>query len=136
LPNRVAAFSGPPLVYAAGRIAYVSRNDNDGATLSVTDLSSRFRDHAAFHAPEQLESFAFDGSRLAFAHTRYRPDQGAADDGLRSICVGDRILVQDTASVIEVHPATAPGRLPTASLPLAAPYRSPAAERPECPYRD
>jgi hypothetical protein len=136
LPNRAAVFSGPPLVYAAGRIAYVSRDDDGGATLSVTDLSGRSRDHASFQAPEQLESFAFDGARLAFAHTRFRPDRGAADDGLRSICVGDRILVQETASVIETHPVTAPGRLPTASLPLAAPYRSRAAERPECPYRD
>jgi hypothetical protein len=136
LPNRVAAFSGPPLVYADGRIAYVSRNDDGGATLSVTDLTGRSRDHAAFHAPEQLESFAFDGARLAFAHTRYRPDQGAADDGLRSICVSDRILVQDRASVIEVHPVTTPGRFPAASLPLVAPYRSPAHERPECPARD
>lgn len=114
----------------------MSRNDDGGATLSVTDLSGRSRDHAAFQAPEQLESFAFDGAQLAFAHTRYRPDRGADDDGLRSICVGDRILVQETASVIEVHPLTAPGRLPTTSLPQAAPYRSPAAERPECPYRD
>jgi hypothetical protein len=136
LPNRVAAFSGPPLVYAAGRIAYVGRDDAGGATLSVTDLSGRSRKHASFQAPEQLESFAFDGARLAFAHTLYRPDQGPADDGLRSICVGDRILVQETASVIEVHPVRAPGRLATASLPLAAPYRSPAHERPECPYRD
>jgi hypothetical protein len=136
LPNRVAAFSGPPLVYAAGRIAYVSRSDNGGATLTVTDLSGRSRDHASFQALEELESFAFDGARLAFAHTRYRPDQGAADDGLRSICAGDRILVQEAASVIEVHPVAAPGRLPTTSLPLAAPYRSPANERPECPYRD
>ena len=136
LPNRVAVFSGPPLAYAAGRIAYVSRNDDGGATLSVTDLSGRARDHASFQAPEQLESFAFDGARLAFAHTRYRSDRGAVDDGLRSICVGDRILVQETASVIETHPVTAPGRLPAASLPVAAPYRSPAAERPECPHRD
>jgi hypothetical protein len=102
LPNRVAAFSGPPLVYAAGRIAYVSRNDGGGATLSVADLSGRSRHHASFQAPEQLESFAFDGTRLAFAHTRYRPDQGPADDGRPSICFGDRILVQETASVKEV----------------------------------
>ena len=135
LPNRVAVFSGPPLIYAAGRIAYVRRYDG-GRTLSVTDLSGRSRDHASFQAPEQLESFAFDGARLAFAHTRYRPDQGADDDGLPSICVGDRILVQATASVLEVHSVAAPGRLSTASLPLVAPYRSPAAERPECPYRD
>lgn len=115
---------------------YVSRNDGGGATLSVTRLSGRSRDHASFQAPEQLESFAFDGARLAFAHTRYRPDRGPADDGLRSVCVGDRIFVQETASVIEVHPVTALGRVSPASLPLAAPYRSRAHERPECPYRD
>jgi hypothetical protein len=78
LPNRVAVFSGPPLVYAAGRIAYVSRDDDGGATLSVTDLSGRSRDHASFQAPEQLESFAFDGARLTFAHTRFRPDRSRA----------------------------------------------------------
>lgn len=136
LPNRVAAFSSSPLINAVGRIAYASRYDAGGATLSVTDLRGSSREYASFQAPEQLESFAFDGERLAFAHTRYRPDTGAADDGLRSICVGSRILVQVTASVIEVHPVSSPGRLPTASLPLAAPYRSPAANRPECPYRD
>jgi hypothetical protein len=136
LSNRVAVFSSQPLVYAAGRIAYVSRYDDDGATVSITDLGGRSRDHASFHAPEQLESFAFDGAQLALAHTRYRPDRGAADDGLRSICVGDRILVQATASVIEVHPVTDPGRIPASSLPLLEPYRSPKAERPECPYRD
>jgi hypothetical protein len=136
LPNRVAVFSSRPLAYAAGRIAYVSRYDDDVATLSVSDLSGRSRDHASFHTPERLDAFAFDGSRLAFASTRYRPDQGDPDDGLRSICVGDRILVQAAASVIEVHPITDPGRIPAPSLPLAQPYRSPAAERPECPYRD
>lgn len=137
LPDRVAGFSGPPLVYAAGRIAYVSRYDGDGSgELSVTDLGGRAREFASFPAPEALEAFAFDGRRLAFAHTVYRPEQGAADDGLRSICVGDQILAQATASIIEVHPVTAPGRLPSASLPLAAPYRSPADTRPECPYRD
>jgi hypothetical protein len=137
LPNRVAIFSGPPLVYAAGRIAYVSRYDSAGAgELAVTDLRGRARSFASFRAPEVLEAFAFDGTRLAFAHTAYRPDQGAADDGLQSICVGDRILVQATASVIEVHAVTAPSRLPGASLPLAAPYRSAANERPECPDPD
>jgi hypothetical protein len=136
LPNRVAVFSSRPLAYAAGRIAYVSRYDDDVATLSVSDLNGRSRDHASFHAPERLEAFAFDGSRLAFASTRYRPDQGEPDDRLRSICVGDRILVQAAASVIEVHPITDPGRIPAPSRPLAQPYRSPAAERPECPYRD
>jgi hypothetical protein len=137
LPNRVAVFSGAPLVYAAGRIAYVSRYEGDGSgELSVSDLRGRAREFASFRAPEALEAFAFDGTRLAFAHTVYRPDQGAADDGPRSICVGDRILVQATASIIEVHPVTAPGLLPTSSLPLAAPYRSPTDTRPECPYRD
>jgi hypothetical protein len=137
LPNRVAIFNGPPLAYGGGRIAYVSRYDGDGSgELSVTDLRGRARDFASFRTPEALEAFSFDGTRLAFAHTRYRPDQGPADDGLPSICVGDRILVQESASVIEVHPVTVPGRLPTASLPLAAPYRSRAHERPECPYRD
>jgi hypothetical protein len=110
----VAAFSGPPLVHATGRIAYTSCYDDGGATLSITDLSRRYRDHASFHAPEQPESVAFNG--------------------LRSICVGDRILVQETASVIEAHPVTAPGRLPTASLPVAGIYRSPAHERPACRY--
>jgi hypothetical protein len=133
----VAVFSGAPLVYAAGRIAYVSRYEGDGSgELSVSDLRGRAREFASFRAPEALEAFAFDGTRLAFAHTVYRPDQGAADDGPRSICVGDRILVQATASIIEVHPVTAPGLLPTSSLPLAAPYRSPTDTRPECPYRD
>jgi hypothetical protein len=137
LPNRVAIFSGPPLVYSAGRIAYVSRYDGDGSgLLSVTDLRGRGRDFASFRTPEALEAFDFDGRRLAFAHTVFRPDQGVADDGLRSICVVDQILVQATASIIEVHPVTAAGRLPPASLPLAAPYRSPAGEGPDCPDRD
>jgi hypothetical protein len=136
LPNRVAVFSSRPLAYATGRIAYVSRYDDEVATLAVSDLSGRSRDHASFHAPERLDAFAFDGSRLAFASTRYRPDQGDPDDGLPSICVGDRILVQAAASVIEIHPVSDTRRIPTPSLPHAQPYRSPAAERPECPYRD
>ena len=136
LPNRVAIFSGPPLVYAAGRIAFVSRYHGDGSgDLSVTDLRGRARVFASFRTPETLDAFAFDGTRLAFTHTLHRPDRGVADNGLRSICVVDRIFVQATASVIEVHPVTAPGRLRTASLPLAAPYRSPADTRPECPYQ-
>jgi hypothetical protein len=136
MPNRVAVFSGPPLVYAAGMIAYVSRYDDDGATLSVTDLNGRSRDFASFRAPEQLESFTFDGARLAFAHTRYRPYQGAADNGLWTICDDERAFVQTTAFVLEVHPVTVPGRLPLTSLPSAAPYRSPDAERPDCRYDD
>jgi hypothetical protein len=137
LPNRVAVFTGAPLAFAAGRIAYVSRYDSYGeSTLAITDLKGRATDYAHFTAPEQLESFAFDGERLAFSHTRFRPDQGAVDDGLRSICVGDRILVQQAASVIEVHPITNPGRIDGPLLPSATPYRSPQAERPDCPYRD
>jgi hypothetical protein len=138
LPVRVAVFSGPPLIYAGGRIAYVSRYEADGAAeLRVTDLQGRAYTFASFTAPEALDGFAFDGTRLAFAHTAYRPDQGTADDGLRSICVRNRdLFVQARASVIEVHPVTAPARFLAASLPLAPPYRSPAAERPECPERD
>lgn len=137
LANRVAVFSGSPLAYAAGRIAYVRRYDHGGgAALAVTDLQGREQIHASFTAPEQLAAFDFDGVRLAFAHKLYRPDGGRRDDGLASICVGDRILVQSRAPIVEVHPITIPGRIPEAQLPAAAPYRSPAAERPECPYRD
>jgi hypothetical protein len=85
MPNRVAVFSGPPLVYAAGRIAYVSRDAGDGSgELSVTDVRGRVRDFASFQTPETLEAFAFDGTRLASAHTVYRPDlearQGAEEN--------------------------------------------------------
>jgi hypothetical protein len=132
LPNRVSVFSASPLSYAKGRIAYVTR----GGSLSVTDLRGRARIHARRRTRETLDAFAFDGSRLAFTHTRYRADQGRNDDGLHSICVNDRSLVQASANVVEVHPVTGPGRIPPEQLPSAAPYRSPAAERPECPYRD
>jgi hypothetical protein len=128
----VSIFSASPLSYAKGRIAYVTRGD----ALAVTDLRGRARIHARLRTRETLDAFAFDGDRLAFAHTRYRADQGRSDNGLRSICVNDRILVQASASVVEVHPVTRPGRIPAAHLPSAAPYRSPAAERPDCPYRD
>jgi len=86
--------------------------------------------------PDRLDSFDFDGSTLAFAHTRYRPDGGSADDGLKPICVGDRIIVQDTATVIEVRPVRDAIRPLGAELPVAPPYRSRWEERPECPYRD
>ncbi len=136
LPNRVSVFSSSPLIYAEGRIAYVRGQNARDAQLAVTDLRGRARVHARFRAPEELEAFDFDGTQLAFAHTRYRADRGAADDGIRSICVEDRILVQASATVVEVHPVTDRGRIPTARLPAAAPHRSPAAERPDCPYRD
>jgi len=136
LPNRVSVFSAAPLVYADGRIAYVRGRDSEDVQLAVTDLRGRARVHARFQAPEELEAFDFDGKRLAFTHTRYRADRGAADDGLRSICVNDRILVQARATVTEVHSVTDPDRFPASRLPSAAPYRSPAAKRPECPYRD
>jgi hypothetical protein len=130
LPNRVAVFSAAPLVYANGRIAFVRRYDAPGAVLALTDLQGHEQTYARFTAPEELEAFAFDGTRLAFAHTRYRPDQGAADDGLKAICADDQVLVQASATVIEVH--SAPGRVPEAQLPSAAPYRSSVAERPDC----
>jgi hypothetical protein len=136
LPNRVSIFTASPLSYAKGRIAYVRPQGADGYALAVTDLRGNARVHAAFSGPAELESFAFDGTRLAFAHTRYRPDQGSADDGLRAICVDDQILVQASATVIETYRVDVPARLPAEQLPAAEPYRSPAETRPECPYRD
>jgi hypothetical protein len=136
LPNRVSIFTASPLSYAEGRIAYVRSHGADGYALAVTDLRGNARVHAAFPGPLELESFAFDGTRLAFAHTRYRPDQGSADDGLRAICVDDQTLVQASATVIETYPVDHPARLPAEQLPVADPYRSPAETRPECPYRD
>jgi hypothetical protein len=136
LPNRVSIFTASPLSYAEGRIAYVRSHGADGYALAVTDLRGNARVHATFPRPLELESFAFDGTRLAFAHTRYRPDQGSADNGLRAICVDDQILVQASATVIETYPVDVPTRLPAGQLPAAEPYRSPAETRPECPYRD
>jgi len=136
LPNRVEVFSSSPLVYAGGRIAYIRSYDVRGAELAVTDLDGNETIHARFQAPEQLEAFAFDGSRLAFAHTRFRRDQGSSDDGLPSICVGDDVLVQPNATVVEVHQLTDATRMPAAQLPSVPAYRSAAAERPECPTRD
>jgi hypothetical protein len=123
----VAVFSGPPLVCAAGRIASGSRYGGDGSGgLWVSDLRGRARVLASFRTPEAFEAFAFDGTRLAFAPSVYRPDQGTADDGLWTICVGDRILLQATASVIEVHRSrpTAAGRPHRCRSPR--PHRSPA----------
>ena len=119
LPQRAAVFTGAPLIYAGGRIAYVRRYEpGQEATIAITDLDGRSVDVARFTTTEDLESFAFDGARLAYAHTRWRPDQGHADDGLRSICVDDRVFVQDIASLIEVHLISNPGRLPEAALPI------------------
>jgi hypothetical protein len=136
LPNRVSIFTASPLSYAEGRIAYVRPHGADGYALAVTDLRGNARLHATFPHPLELESFAFDGTRLAFAHARYRPDRGSADDGLRAICVDDQILVQASAPVIETYPVDVPARFPAEQLPVAQPYRSPAETRPECPYRD
>jgi hypothetical protein len=129
LPNGVAVFSAAPFVYADGRVAFVRRYDQDGAELAVTDLQGHEQTYASFTAGDELEGFAFDGTQLAFAHSRYRPYEGHADDGLKSICWDDA-LVQASATVIEVH--SAPGRIPEAQLPSAAPYRSSVAERPHC----
>lgn len=136
LPNRVSVFSASPLIYANGRIAYVRRQDERGAELAVTDLRGRARVHVRFEAPEELEGFDFDGGRLAFAHTPYRPRRGTGDDGLGYVCSRERVLVQRTATAIEVHPVARPGRFSRAELPSAPPYRSAGAERPDCTSRD
>ena len=132
-----SVFSAAPLVYADGRIAYVRRYDfQGGGELAVTDLDGNEQVHAAFAAPERLEAFAFDGTSLAFAHMRYRPDQGAADDGLDALCVDDTLVVPASATLVEVHAVTDPTRMPAAQLPQAAPFRSPDTDRPECPETD
>jgi hypothetical protein len=136
LPNRVSVFSASPLRYAKGRIAYVPRYRDDGDALAITDLRGNARVHATFAGPLELESFDFDGVRLAFAHTHYRPDQGSADDGLPAICVNDQILVQASATVIETFRVDLPASHRPEQLPVAELYRSPGQERPECPYRD
>jgi hypothetical protein len=137
LPNRVSVFNAAPLVYADGKIAFVRRYDfQGGGELAVTDLAGNEFVHAAFAAPERLDAFAFDGTRLAFAHTRYRPDAGQADDGLRALCVDDKLVVPASATVIEVHAVTDATRMPAAQLPQAPPYRSASTGRPECPETD
>jgi hypothetical protein len=129
-------FSASPLAYADGRIAYVRSYGALGAELAVTDLQGNEQARVRLPAPESLEAFAFDGARLAFAHTRFRPDEGAGDDGLPAICIGDDVLVQPNATVVEVHALADPTRMPAAQLPSVPAYRSPAARRPECPTRD
>jgi hypothetical protein len=58
-------FSAAPLVYADGRIAYVRSYDGLGGELAVTDLQGNEQARVRVRAPESLEAFAFDGSRLA-----------------------------------------------------------------------
>ena len=135
--GRVAVFSSSPLKYANGRIVYVSRYVSGGDELAITTLRGATTTVATFARDEQLDAFDFDGEQIAFAHSKYRPDRGRADDGLPSQCwANDKIRVQARAAIIEVHGVQGASRLAEARLPIATPQRSAADTRPECPYKD
>jgi hypothetical protein len=119
LPNRVSIFAASPLSYADGRIAYVSSHGADGYALAVTDLRGNARVHTGFSGPGGARVLRLRRHPARLRATRYRPDQGAADDGLRAICVGDQILVQARATVIETYRVDAPARLAAEQLPAA-----------------
>ena len=133
----VALYRSSPLKYANGRIVFVKRYDGNVDELAVTTLRGTTRTLATFTGDEQLDAFDFDGSQIAFAHSKYRPDQGRADDGLPSQCWSDdKTWVQSRAAIVEVHQADSAGRMPAAELPSAAPHRSAVNTRQECPYKD
>jgi hypothetical protein len=126
LPARPSIFSSEPLLLAGGRIVFVR---DQGRELAVTDLDGNERTIARFDEPEVLDEFAFDGQRIAWRSSRYRPYTGSTDDGLQYVCEGTSPRVLAAAPVIEMHPLDAAIRLPVPSAPAP---RDASGERPDC----
>jgi hypothetical protein len=126
LPARPSVFSSEPLILVGDRIVFAR---DEGRELALTDLQGGERTVARFEWPEWLDDFAFDGTRIAWRSSRYRPYAGAADDGLPYLCPSGAPHVLAAAPVIEAYPIDAVARLPAPSVP--APRDRPR-ERPDC----
>jgi hypothetical protein len=132
LPVKTSIFSSEPLLIAKHRIAYVRGLGWDGYELAVTDLQGKTRTVARFKRPEELDDFAFDGDRIAWVSSVWRPYAGHEDDGLPYRCDnGLRVLAR--AAVIEVHSIEHLARMPDDRLPHLPVSRDPARKPPFCP---
>lgn len=132
LPVKTSIFSSEPYLIAKRRIAYVRGLGWDGYELAVTDLRGHAQIVARFERPEELDDFAFDGDRIAWVSSIWRPYAGRQDDGLPYRCDnGIRVLVR--APVIEVHPIEHPARMPSDRLPQHPVLRDPERTPPFCP---
>ena len=135
LPVKASVFSSERLLIAKHRIAYVRRLGWTGHELAIADLHGHTRTVARFKRPEELDDFAFDGDRIAWASSIWRPYRGHEDDGLPFRCdYGLRVL--ERAPIVEVHPVDQLTRIPTEELPALPAPRDPAGTAPDCPVTD
>lgn len=135
LPVKTSVFSSERLLIAKHRIAYVRRLGWTGHELAITDLHGHKRTIARFKRPEELDDFAFDGDRIAWASSIWRPYRGHEDDGLPFRC-DNGLRVLERAPIVEVHPVDQLTRIPTEKLPSLPVSRDPAGDAPYCPVED
>jgi hypothetical protein len=135
LPVKASIFSSEPLLIAKHRIASVRRLGWKGHELAITDLHGHKQTVARFTRPEELDDFAFNGDRIAWASSTWRPYEGHEDDGLPYRCdSGLRVLAR--APIVEVHPIDQLTRIPTEKLPVLPAPRDPAGDPPSCSTGD
>lgn len=132
LPVKTSVFSSEPLLIAKHRIASVRRLGWKGHELAITDLHGHTQTVARFTRPEELDDFAFNGDRIAWASSTWRPYEGHEDDGLPYRC-DNGLRVLERAPIVEVHPINQPTRIPTEKLPVLPAPRDPAGDPPYCP---
>lgn len=135
LPVKTSVFSSERLLIAKHRIAYVRRLGWDGHELAIADLHGHTRTVARFKRPDELDDFAFDGDRIAWVSSTWRPYEGHADDGLPFRC-DDGLRVLERAPIVQVHPVDQLTRIPAEELPALPAAREPAGDAPDCPVSD
>lgn len=135
LPIKTSIFSSEPFLIAKHRIAYVRGLGWDGYELAITDLHGHTRTVARFQRPEELDDFVFDGDRVAWVSSIWRPYAGQKDNGLPYRC-DNGLRVLERAPIVEVHPLDQLTRIPTEELPALPAPRDPAGDAPYCPVED